>query len=426
MFGRRKPEVLVVGAGPVGLFAALALTRRGVKVEIVDREWRAGTRSNALAVHAATLQLMEQEGVLTELLEHAYRVRTVGLYQGPERKAEMRIADLAQDHSFLAVMRQDLLERLLEDALRKAGVTVHWNHEVTALTEHDDGVTVKLDKWDRDTGGYGVEHASWTVTRSRERECQFVIGADGHASRVRRELGLEFPQVGETADFAVFEFRSDADFGDEMRLCLDEAGMTVVWPLPSGYCRWSFQLPSFDALEGSRDKDRDLVMPGAGDDRELTIERLRELIAARAPWFRGSVEAVRWSMFVRFESRLAQRFGRGRRWLAGDAAHLTGPAGVHSMNVGLREARQLAEIVAGIHAGRTGAAALEEYDRAQASEWRFLLGLDGGLEAGTGTDPAFAARRAQLLPSIPASGPDLQRLAAQVGLTAKPSPRATR
>ena len=121
---------------------------------------------------------------------------------------------------------------------------------------------------------------------------------------------------------------------------------------------------------------------------------------------------------VPFEHRLANRFGCDRVWLAGDAGHTTGPAGMQSMNVGLSEAKQLADIMTGIlrHGQEDGL--LEQYNGERLAQWRQLLGLEGGLRPGPDTDPWIAQHFDQLLPCLPASGYDLQRLAQQVGAIA--------
>jgi 2-polyprenyl-6-methoxyphenol hydroxylase-like FAD-dependent oxidoreductase len=325
----------------------------------------------------------------------------------------------------VAVLRQDELERVFETALRKAGVAVQWNHEAAQLRPHDDHVSVQLDRYEQDTVGYSVEHTEWVLTKSREEAFSFVVGADGHSSLVRRALSVGFPQVGETQDFAVFEFRSDADLDHEMKLTLRETDTNVLWPLAGGYCRWSFEVPPRDPEADTRAKDRDVVMPGEGEERELTATHLRELIRVRAPWFAGTVDAIRWSMFVRFERRLADSFGLGRMWLVGDAAHLTGPAGVQSMNVGLREADDLAARLADVLRGRAPMSSLDEYGGQRRDEWRQLLGLDGGPQTSPTTAPWIASCRQRLLPCIPATGADLGRLATQIGLVTKPAASAT-
>jgi 2-polyprenyl-6-methoxyphenol hydroxylase-like FAD-dependent oxidoreductase len=147
----------------------------------------------------------------------------------------------------------------------------------------------------------------------------------------------------------------------------------------------------------------------------VTRERLLELLRERAPWFDAEVGEIRWSLVVRFEARLASRFGRGRAWLAGDSGHVTGPVGVQSMNVGLREGADLAERLAAIRGGGS-AELLEEYGRERTAEWRALLGFDGPPAARAGTDPWVAQNAARILPCLPASGEALRELAGRLGL----------
>ena len=90
MFGMKEPEVLVVGAGPVGMFAALVLVKKGIRVTIADQQWRTGAHSYALALHPQSLRLLEEFGLASGILENAYPVRTIGLYDGATRQAEMR------------------------------------------------------------------------------------------------------------------------------------------------------------------------------------------------------------------------------------------------------------------------------------------------------------------------------------------------
>ena len=101
-------------SGPVGLFAALVLAKRGVRVRIVDKEWQTGTHSYALALHAGSLALLDAVGLKDRVLEAAYRIRTVALYDGAERKVAVPLSVLRTDTPFVAVVRQDVLETLLE------------------------------------------------------------------------------------------------------------------------------------------------------------------------------------------------------------------------------------------------------------------------------------------------------------------------
>lgn len=416
MFSRKKPEVLVVGAGPVGLFTALALTNRGVHVQVIDKDWRTGTRSYALALHAQSLRLLEELGVLGSVLERARRVRKIGLYDRGGPRAELRINDLATDHSFLAVLPQEALETILIEALQKHGVKIDWSQQAAAIEQGSDGCKVAIEKLSKDSVGYTVQHTEWVVGKRKELEVPFVIGADGHGSAVRRALGIGFPEVGDAGEFAVFEFRTDTDLGDEMRLSLDDDTTNVCWPLPGGWCRFSFQKPPSDPDWDTREKDRDTVQIGGNLFPSLTETRLRELLQERAPWFHGSISGIRWRMMVRFERRLADSFGNGRVWLLGDAAHLTGPVGIQSMNVGFLEAADLVDAVTAAVQGSGSSVAFERYDERWRTTWRKLLEVEPGLLVTPKTEPWIAARANRLLPCIPAAGADFVRLAAQIGL----------
>ena len=88
MLGKKSPEVLVIGAGPVGLMAALVLAKQEIRVEIIDKQWRTGGRSYALALHTRSLQLLEELGLLDRLLAKAYKVDRIGLYDETAQRAK--------------------------------------------------------------------------------------------------------------------------------------------------------------------------------------------------------------------------------------------------------------------------------------------------------------------------------------------------
>lgn len=428
----RTPDVLVVGAGPVGLYAALALARRDVPVQIVDTGIWACTHSYALALHRRSLKLLQDVGLLERALESAYQVRKLALYDNKEKRAEIRLDNNADPMSCVAVLRQDVLEMLLEEALGDAGVRVSWRHQVSSIDPQPDHVVAVVDKYEQESRGYVVAHSEWVVSKSSRMEVPFVIGADGYKSKVRSALKVDFHEVGPAKYYAVFEFKSDADLGHELRLALGEQTTDVLWPLPNGYCRWSFELPDYtsataeewkryllesglDNVPTPRTKDRSLT--NGGEDSALLDEpHLRALINLRAPWFKGSIEDLTWRTIVRFERRLASSFGSGRLWLAGDAAHLAGPAGIQSMNLGLFEAHELAETLSRILHRVGSRTQLETYNDRWMAEWRRLQGIEGGLRASAETDPWVRQNAARLTGCLPAHGVELASLADQVKL----------
>jgi 2-polyprenyl-6-methoxyphenol hydroxylase-like FAD-dependent oxidoreductase len=190
--------------------------------------------------------------------------------------------------------------------------------------------------------------------------------------------------------------------------------------LPHGRARWSLELDAPEVSAQERFKSRLVTQMGERFFHTLGEHEVRPLLGARAPWFDFDPDTFGWSVEVRFERRLAGSFGRDRVWLAGDAAHLTGPAGIQSMNSGLREASDLAGLLAASMQGGSGADRLAAWGAERLAEWRFLLGLAGRLEPlPGGATPAFAAKHAaRLLTCLPATGAELDALAASIGLRA--------
>ena len=138
-------------------------------------------------------------------------------------------------------------------------------------------------------------------------------------------------------------------------------------------------------------------------------------VAARAPWCSARATQIYWSTLGLFERRLVRRFGEGRVWLAGDAAHQAAPIGVHSMNAGLVEARELAARIARIQHGEGGPALLTEFATTSHDSWRSLLG--GAVQPRAGADPWVRQNAARILACLPASGEDVGPLLEQIHLS---------
>jgi 2-polyprenyl-6-methoxyphenol hydroxylase-like FAD-dependent oxidoreductase len=438
MSSGNNPEVLVVGAGPVGLFSALALAKRGIRVRIVDRGMTPCAQSYALALHPNSIRLLKAFGLDKTVLESSRHVRALCVFESSEPRGSIRFGDENDPASCLAVIRQDVLESLLERTLADAGVRVEWRHEVPRLIPAPDRVDATIDKFEKESRGYVIAHTEWVVAKSIDLQVPFVIGADGHSSRVRRAMKIDFPEVGSAQYYAVFEFKTDADLG-EARLMLGPGMTDVLWPLAGGYCRWGFELPGFHDEEaekrvaGLHSAGFDIPAPRGkeripayvnGDTDQLDEAALRELISQRAPWFKGSIENLAWHSVVRFERRLAGSFGNGRMWLAGDAAHLTGPIGMQSMNIGLEEAHDLVHLIADVLQGREPLSILDGYNRRWTAAWRMLHALAGSVKVRDGANPWAAPYAKSLLSCLPGHGPELAAQAAQLGLTIESSAAA--
>jgi NADPH-dependent dioxygenase len=406
----RDLDVLVAGAGPVGLFAALTAARSGAKVALFDEEWRETARSYALALHPGTLRLFADAGLAEPLAARGHRVDRIVFYAGTERIREVRLDTLPGPYPFVLVLPQHDLEQLLAQRLAEHAVPVSWNQRVAGLLPAGDAVSVEIERLEKTSSGYAVATTEWVVDKVVRERARFVIGADGHRSGVRRALGFDWREVGDPELYAVFEFDAESGPEHEVRVVLGAQGKSVLWPMPGGRWRWSFQLPDSARVKAWREKSRLAVQLGRQAFEQLGEEQLLELIAERAPWFEARPSNLRWSTLVRFERRLSSGFGQGRSWLCGDAAHLAGPIGVQSMNVGLREGHDLVQRLGRALAGDAGPELLEAYQRERLAEWSALLAT----ETSTEDWPVGGYSRTALRACLPASGADLERLAEQL------------
>jgi 2-polyprenyl-6-methoxyphenol hydroxylase-like FAD-dependent oxidoreductase len=407
---------LVVGAGPVGLFTALLVAERGRRVDIIDSEWRTAAHSYALALHPGTLKLLEEVGVASDVVARGNRISKIAFYEGSSRRAEMRLSDLPGDHRFALVLPQSKLEGLLEQRLKSRKIRVSWNHRLARLETTPDGAVAEVEKLGKQSMGYPIAHTEWAVEKRIPVRAAFVVGADGFRSTVRKQLGIAFEPSGDPQLFEVFEFESDADVSDEIRVVLGPDATNALWPLPGKRFRWSFELRDAGDHREPRAKQRLALHLGDQAYPQLTEERLLTLIRDRAPWHFATIGAISWSVLVRFERGMAGGFGRDRVWLVGDSAHVTGPVGVQSMNVGFREARDLVDAMLPVLEGGGSLDGLARYADARRREWGTLLAGEA-LKATPGADPWITERKARVLPCVPGSGADLNALLRQVGLS---------
>jgi len=384
-------QILVVGGGPVGLFAALSAARRGLQVTLVEQNFRSTAPGHASILHASSLRLLSEVGLSDKLLVQGKVVDRIELYVG---RTHVRSLALPQPALTIA---QSVFEEVLLKALRNEDVEIRSPCEATTLTRSANSVQSRLVRREYSTLGAPAHDGEWAPVESSLVDANFVIGADGYQSRVRAGLGLETLDVGATETFAMFEGpRSATESTMDLGFC-DGLG-SAAYPLPDQRGRWGFQLASAFSMPPD-------------------LDHLRSLLAERAPWHEQAPSEVEWSTVTHFERRLTRRFGSGRVWLAGDAAHITSPFGGQSMNGGLSEAHDLVEHMAECILEGKSLAALEQLAAVREREWHKLLGFNVHYEAST-TAPGWLREHArQIVPTLPASGRDLQQLLAQLGVS---------
>lgn len=410
---RKSCEVLVVGAGPVGLFTALRLAQNGVDVCVIDEGSGVTSQSYACGLHPRTLSLLQSVELDTQVLPWGRRIGAVVLYQDGERRGAIDLSRLAMPLPFLLVLPQSALEMILENRLKRENVRVMWNHRLSGLCSEEEEAIASVDELAGTVTGYDVPRWETVVSKSFEISARYIVGADGYYSAVRRFANIDSRLLSKPEVFVVYEFDSDVP-EDELRIVLNETDTNVMWPLPDRRCRWSFEWT--ETTDGAfPTKERNGLWFEEAPIAQRTRLHLQRFLETRAPWFKGTVEDMDWAADVQFEHRLANQFGHTHYWLAGDAAHQTGPVGMQSMNVGMREAEMLAGLLATVLRESGSNEALDEYGRIFHAEWERLLGISSIIEPHDPTAPPLVNNMKALLACLPGSADDLQPMLEQLG-----------
>lgn len=287
-------SLLVVGAGPVGLTAAIELARRNVKVRIVERKSQREKLSKALAIQPRTLELLESSGLSARLIEAGYKATTLHLCDGSKVRLTLRVDKLHHPYPFIVLLEQYRTEEILEKRLNELGVSVEWGCELIDCSQTESQVTAQL--------------TSGTAT------FDYLIGADGAHSWVRKSLGLQFTGRRYPNDWNFIDAKmSWSGQCDEIWLhALPEGRIGVILPIKPGLYRIATN----------------------GGDASIAIPREAEL------------HEIVWNSTFRIQVRQVERYQEGRLFLAGDAAHIHSPAGGRGMNLGMEDVIFLAEKIA--------------------------------------------------------------------------------
>lgn len=305
----QKHQVLIAGAGPTGLAAALFLTERGVAARIIDFAPEPTRTSKALGVNPRTLALLADTGVSDAIEAEAQPIEALNI-----RRNGRRLARIVPDWRAIGAERRMVIlpqartEALLTEALTKRGVTVERGLGVQAVRQDADGVTAGL-------------------SDGSEASAAVLFAADGAHSTVRKALGVGFPGAGWEEPWQLLDVDLEGPPPAEGWIDLRPPGPFVCLPFSGKTFRLiGFGPPLLDNLpEG---------------------------------WTAGE---VRWRSDFKVSHRMAERMTVGRVCLGGDAAHIHSPLGARGMNLGIEDAFVFADCVEGFLKGEPGR--LEDYGR---------------------------------------------------------------
>jgi 2-polyprenyl-6-methoxyphenol hydroxylase-like FAD-dependent oxidoreductase len=315
-------DVVVVGAGPVGLCLSCLLAGSGTRVLLLERRAFPSDTSRAIGITPPTLRIMEGLGLAADLIERGVPVRRAHVH-GAGNLGTVSFDHLPEPFQFILSVPQTATEEILG-----------------ALSATCDNVTLmrgtEVHGLDVPAAGHPVVH--WQRRgRSQSARARYVCGCDGARSRVREALGLAFRGGRYERFFLMADFRSNAGLGEDAHLFFTPLGSVESFPLPEGGRRWIAQTTQLP--EG----------PGAGVLETLVAERTGIRLDPNEATWRSSFQPERYESEAMVSGPVA---------LCGDAAHVMAPIGGQGMNTGFADAELLAALLT--HRLRQGAGKIPE------------------------------------------------------------------
>lgn len=290
-----SPQILVVGAGPTGLTAAVELARRGFRPHIIDRNEGPTPLSKAVGISARSLELLEPAGVTERLLAAGQRIPFGQIHFGGRPLGALRFSLLRHRFNFLLALPQSETETILAEVLAGFGVAVERRTALVELVQDESGIAATLE------GPAGRETARYA----------WVYGADGVHSTTRNAVGIAFEGYSHRHDWSI----ADVEL--------------MEWP----------HAPGAAHLFLRDDREVGFIIP-IGPPGEPT--RFRAIsntpdALARIPGDYRVARLLRSDVF-HIPVKQAARYQQGRVFLGGDAAHVHSPVGGRGMNLGIEDA----------------------------------------------------------------------------------------
>jgi 2-polyprenyl-6-methoxyphenol hydroxylase-like FAD-dependent oxidoreductase len=305
-------QVLIAGAGPVGLTLATELARYGVNVRITDKAAQRTEKSKAIVLWSRTLELMDRGIGTRQFLENGFNVHAVNFVSRDKIVGHVEMDSVDTAYPFAMMIPQSETERLLEERLLELGVTVERSVEVVSVTNESDGTRAMLKGLDG---------------KEEEVSADWLVGCDGAHSIVRHALGATFDGETNESDWTLADVHMTGyPFPDtESSVYWHQDGVLVIFPISPGRYRVI----------------ADTAASGSDKPPTPAIEDVQTLLDRRGPGKMKAFDPI-WLAGFRINGRKVSKYRWGRTFLAGDAAHVHSPAGGQGMNTGMQDAFNLA------------------------------------------------------------------------------------
>lgn len=329
-----SPPVLIVGAGPTGLAAAMSLARARIPVRLIDRTPQPGRHTRAIGIQARTLELFEQHRIVEPFLELGHRAHVANLYSNGQRRARLDFDPLLTRYPYLLFLDQTITERILTDHLATLGVEIERGCELLELTQGSAGMSAEVRRPDG---------------RVESIRSAYLIAADGAHSTVRHKLAMKFDGETLAQSFLLADVAAQTPWpDDEFHVFASGDGLAALFPFGKG--RWRLIA------------DHKAVLPAApeGTIAVPTLDECRAIVGQRVH-HPVALSDMSWASYFNVNSRIVRQLRVERVFFAGDAAHVHSPAGAQGMNTGIQEAFNLGWKLARVLSGGAPDRLLDTY-----------------------------------------------------------------
>lgn len=308
---------------------------------IIDKAPAPSDRSKAFGIHARTLELFENIGIVDTVLKKGNICNGFDMYNCGKPLAHVIFDTLESKYPFFLILAQSDTERILNAHMKSHGIRVEREKELVGIERKDSRLTARLKLKDGSD-----EHV----------DCRYIIGCDGAHSASRHLLNLEF----KGAPYPNYWLLADCDLDwsyplHHLSVFIHPRGVTAYFPLYSNRGRLMFELP--DATI-----DEDLPEP--------TLEDVKMHMSEREIDYK-SVSDPNWLAYFKLHHRMVDKYGDGKVFLCGDAAHIHSPIGGQGMNTGIQDAHNLAWKLALVLRGKSSESLLDSYNAE-----RYVVGKD--------------------------------------------------